>query len=439
MNRLYLRFYLAVLASILVLAVAAGFVWRQLAERSPLALHAEMLARQAEDLLPQSPLPAQALEPMMHQLMHRGRADLALYTPDGRLLASAGDPVPPPDLGRPGGRWLDRWRGPPVWSQALADGRFIVVRPHPPRHPPGGGLLVTLAILALAVAIGAYPVVRRLTGRLERLQTAVESLGRGDLRTRVPVEGKDEIARLANSFNDAAGRIEELMNAHRLLLANASHELRTPLARVRMGIELLAGNAPAADPARKAALEQDIAELDGLIDEILLTSRLDAAPGLDRVEPLDLLALTAEESARYADCSVSGSSVRVSGDSRLLRRMIRNLLENAQRHGRPPIEVEVGAEGGFARLQVSDAGPGIPAAEREAVFQPFHQVGGRKREGSGLGLSLVRQIARLHGGEAAVQPAPTGGATLVVTLPTESAPPQASPRSELRADPPRPA
>lgn len=420
MSRLYLRFYLAVLASILILAVAAGFVWRQLAERSPLALHAEMLVRQAEDLLPQSPLPAQALEPMMHQLMHRGRADLALYAPDGRLLASAGDPVPAPDLSRPGGRWLDSWRGPPVWSQALGDGRFIVVRPHPPRHPPGGGLLATLGILAMAVAIGAYPVVRRLTGRLERLQRAVESLGRGDLSTRVPIEGRDEIARLATSFNEAAGRIEELMNAHRLLLANASHELRTPLARVRMGIELLAGqDTEAAGPARKAALEKDIAELDGLIDEILLASRLDAAPGLDRVEPLDLLAVAAEESARYADCNVSGSSVAVAGDGRLLRRMIRNLLENANRHGRPPVEVLVRKQGNHARLQVSDAGPGIPEAEREAVFRPFHQVGGRKREGTGLGLSLVRQIARLHGGDATIVPSPAHGTTVVITLPSE--------------------
>lgn len=423
MTRLYLRFYLTVLASITVLAIAAGYAWRQFAEHSPRALHAEMLVQQAEALLPPASAPTTMLAPAMHQLMHRGRADLALFAPDGSLLASAGAPLPAPDLHRPDGRWLDAWRGPPAWSQALPDGRFLVVRPRPPRRPPGGGLLATLGILALAVAIGAYPVVRRLTRRLERLQAGVESLGRGDLRARVPVEGKDEIARLATSFNDAAGRIEELMNAHRLLLANASHELRTPLARVRMGIELLAGNeTQAADPLRKAALERDIAELDGLIDEILLASRLDAAPGLDRAEPLDLLALAAEESARYADCSVSGMSVSIEGDSRLLRRMIRNLLENAHRHGQPPIDVAVAIDGSRAVLQVRDTGPGIPETEREAVFRPFHQVGGRKRDGSGLGLALVRQIARLHGGDAVIAAQPTPGTTVVVALPRELPP-----------------
>src|SRR6266571_2139676 len=99
-------------------------------------------------------------------------------------------------------------------------------------------LVLFLGGIALAVAIGAYPVVRGLTRRLERLQTGVETLGAGNLSARVKVEGRDEVAQLAESFNQAAGRIEELVGAHRLLLANASHELRTPLSRIRLGIEL---------------------------------------------------------------------------------------------------------------------------------------------------------------------------------------------------------
>src|SRR6266436_5722454 len=119
-------------------------------------------------------------------------------------------------------------------------------------------LLASLALLALAVGVGAYPVVRRLTRRLERLQQGVESLGAGDLGVRVQVEGADEIGRLAESFNRAAARIEDLVGSHKALLANASHELRTPLARIRMAIELMKQSA---DPARKRELEQDIAEL----------------------------------------------------------------------------------------------------------------------------------------------------------------------------------
>src|SRR6185295_10172841 len=163
----------------------------------------------------------------------------------------------------------------------------------------------------------------------------------------------DEVARLAASFNRAAERIEALVGAHKSLLANASHELRTPLARIRMGIELKK------DPAE---MQRDIAELDALIEEILLASRLDAAPPLQR-EEVDLLGLAAEECSRYEGVSLDGEHVKVQGDARLLRRMLRNLLENAVRHGRPPVSVFLSKN----KLAVKDAGAPIPDAEREKL------------------------------------------------------------------------
>jgi signal transduction histidine kinase len=224
-------------------------------------------------------------------------------------------------------------------------------------------------------------VVRRLTRRLERLQRGVESLAAGDLGVRVKVEGTDEVARLAESFNRAAARIEALVGAHKALLANASHELRTPLARIRMALEL---------PERRGELLQDIAELDALVDEILLASRLEAQEAIS-VENVDLLALAAEECARYEGAELDGEPVTMSGDARLLRRMIRNLLENARRHGSPPVKVTVGKGEGRISFRICDSGPGVPEAEREKLFEPFYR---------GLGLSIVRQIARRHGGEA---------------------------------------
>ncbi|MEP0325193.1 sensor histidine kinase, partial [Bauldia litoralis] len=108
-----------------------------------------------------------------------------------------------------------------------------------------------------------------------------------------------------------------------------------------------------------------------------------------------------EECARFDDCDFTGDSVIVTADPLLLRRLIRNLLENAERHGRPPIAVTLHKEADRAAIRVLDTGEGIPEAEREKVFTPFHRLGG-DRPGAGLGLSLVRQIARLHGGDVAV-------------------------------------
>src|SRR5262249_19151776 len=194
---------------------------------------------------------------------------------------------------------------------------------------PAIALLLVLSVLAVAVGVGAYPIVRRLTARLERLQRGVESLGAGDLAARVAVEGSDEVAQLAQSFNRAAARIEDVVGAHKALLANASHELRTPLARIRMAVELMKESA---DPQRKASLDRDIAELDQLIEEILLASRLDAVAELEAEEDIDLLALAAEECSSYANAQLDGTAAPARGDPRLLRRWLRSLLARAQRH-----------------------------------------------------------------------------------------------------------
>jgi signal transduction histidine kinase len=326
-------------------------------------------------------------------------------------IAAAGRPLPPPPPRGEGG-WAMGMGG-PAWSFRLPDDRWIVVRA-PGRHRhPAIGLVLFLGGIALVVALAAYPVVRGLTRRLERLQAGVDTLGSGDLSARVKVEGKDEVARLAESFNRAAARIEELMGAHRMLLANASHELRTPLSRIRLGIDLLQQTH---DPKYQAALERDVAELDLMIDEILLTSRLGAVQKPQLEESIDLLALAAEEGARYDDCVVEGEAVTVGGERRLLARLIRNLLDNASHHGMPPLRVAVRRDGDRALLEVRDNGPGIPETERERVFSPFHRLGGDSR-GMGLGLALVRQIARLHGGDAIVAPQPGHPGCFRVSLP----------------------
>ncbi len=301
-------------------------------------------------------------------------------------------------------------------TRRLPDGRWLVARQVRERPSPTLWIAGFLLLLAAAIAVGAYPVVRRLGRRLERLKTGVEQLGGGNLGARVQVEGRDELAALAASFNRSAARIEELVAAHRLLLANCSHELRTPLARISVAASLLGETA---DAKTRDSLKRDIAELDQLIEEILLSSRLEAVQGLEHNEPVDLLALAAEEASHY-DTEASGQPATVNGDRLLLRRLIRNLLENARRYaGDGPIDVSVVKQSDRAVLDVHDHGPGIPPDEREKIFEPFYRLTTTRENGrgSGLGLALVREIARRHGGEAVCLAAEGGGSRFRIDLP----------------------
>jgi signal transduction histidine kinase len=261
----------------------------------------------------------------------------------------------------------------------------------------------------------AYPIVRGLTARLARLKEGVQKFGAGDLTTRVTVEGRDEVATLAASFNDSAARVEQLVRANQMLLANCSHELRTPLTRMRLAIEKL----DARDSAASAELARNIAELDALIGELLLTSRLDVAKRPDRIESIDLLALVAEEAAHF-DREVTGETLTLGGDALLLRRLIRNLLENARVHAGGATGIRVSRHEGGARIAVEDAGPGVPPEDRDRIFEPFYRRREAGEAGTGLGLSIVRQIARVHGGDVQYTPRDGGGSRFVVTLPARS-------------------
>ena len=415
MRRLYLQFYLAILLMLAVFVGVAAVSWRLADDSAQTPQYLDVAAELTGALLPDTDAPAAEHQRTLDALQRKLRFDLALYSADGALVAAAGKLPPRFEVNRARPGWR-RGPGGPNFTLQLPDGRWLVARQVRERPSEAFWIAAFLALVAAAVAVGAFPVVRRLGRRLERLKAGVEQLGGGNLSARVPVEGRDEVAALAESFNRSAQRIEELVSAHRLLLANCSHELRTPLARIAMSAAMLGEKA---DPKVRDALRRDVAELDQLIDEILLTSRLDALPVLERREPLDLLALAAEEAAHY-DAEAGGQSVTIEGDRLLLRRLIRNLLENARRHaGGSPIEVDVRREGDRAVLDVIDHGPGVPESERERIFEPFYRLAesAESGRGSGLGLALVREIARRHGGEAVCLAAEGGGSRFHIDLP----------------------
>jgi signal transduction histidine kinase len=346
--------------------------------------------------------------------------EAGLFPPDAPPSVNGERPPEPPRGEVPG------FGGPagdpgPGFRPDLRDGGAPLGLPLPfPREWPAGvALAVLLAGLFLAVAGGAWPVVRGLTRRLEELRHGVERFGSGALDQRVPVKGRDEVAVLATSFNQAASRIESLMQANQSLLANASHELRSPLARLKMAVAMLDSAGPAMRVSLTDEIHTNIGELDALVEEVLLSSRLQAGAAMEMEEPVDLLGLAVEEAARV-DAQVDGEALVLKGSERLLRRALRNLLENARRYGNgTPIETLVSREGAWVRLQVCDHGPGVPPEQRERIFEPFFRLPGHaEREGGvGLGLALVRQIVQRHEGSVHCEGREGGGSCFVIRLP----------------------
>jgi two-component system, OmpR family, sensor histidine kinase RstB len=419
MLRLYLRFYIALVASLLLFVLAIATLWHFTGGSMEHAGAA--LARLAQNVLPGAAATALEQQEALQRLATGLNADVTLFDRDGKPIAAIGRPLPPPARKRQASVALVRGIPEPVSYLPLADGRWLAAGVTMGYWHAAAVFHFMLALLAGGIGVAAFPIVRQISRRLERLQRGVESLGAGDLASRVAVEGRDEVARLAESFNRAATQIEQLVHSHKALLANASHELRTPLARIRLAVELMKGSV---DEKRKTGLEQDIAELDWLVDEILLASRLDAVPEAAGTvaagtEEIDLLALAAEECARYDGAQLEGALVSVRGDARLLRRLLRNLLENAHRHGASPTQVRIARDQAAATITVWDSGPGVPQAEFENVFRPFYRPkdAGNSR-GTGLGLSLVRQIARRHGGDARCALMSDGRSCFIVTVAT---------------------
>ena len=390
-QRLYLRIWMAVLGSIAILTLLAGWLARMEAE---------------------------------HERAERPGREIVLRNAAGDVIGQApARPIRVPGQG-------------PEFQVPMNDGSTLFIQlPRPGNRPPGGlppggGLLRfpfnfawMLGLMALAVALGSYPIIRRLTKRLEAVEQGVRQWGNGDLSLRLPDQGRDEVAVLAQGFNAAAQRVQALLLSHKALLANASHELRSPLTRIRMALELIG---PQTATSIKEEIMRNIQELDQLVDEILLASRLDASEAdLGTIEPVDMLGLLAEECVAVEaelDAPPDSADLVVQGVAKLLRRAIRNLLENARRHGAGTVTAGIRRDRDGVVLTVSDGGPGVPAHLRERIFEPFYRLPGTSERdgGTGLGLALVKSIVLRHGGTVSCRAAVGAGACFEVRLPLQA-------------------
>jgi two-component system osmolarity sensor histidine kinase EnvZ len=296
--------------------------------------------------------------------------------------------------------------------------------PLPPRRNPDEwptrALTWVGAILALLL-VAAFAFARYLARPLRQLNAAVARVGRGETPPPLPESGPSEIAAVNRGFNAMLGNLRQIERDRAVLLAGISHDLRTPLARLRLGLELGAGD------DMRGGMVADIEEMDRIIGQFLEFARDDATSELAVLDLDDVVRASVD---RYAQLGkdvrfIAGHAGRLPLRPTAMSRLCSNLIDNALAYGASPVEVSTKCDGRVAVLEVADRGPGIPPGDAERLKQPFTRAtDSRTREdgavGAGLGLAIVDRISRLHGGTFDLLPRAGGGTIARVTLPLPS-------------------
>ncbi len=292
-------------------------------------------------------------------------------------------------------------------------------------------LIIGLPLLVAVVALTTWFAVGRALAPVEAIRREVDEISAVQLHRRVPQPKRDdEIARLAATMNRMLERLESARNSQRRFVSDASHELRSPITVIRQHAEVALAHpdrVAAAELAEVVLAEQR--RMQRLVEDLLLLARADEHVSLAR-KAVDLDDLAFEEGHRLRSTTskrvdTSGvSAARVQGDADALRTMFRNVGENAARHASSRVDITLVERGGEVVLTVDDDGPGIPESERVRVLQRFVRLDeARSRDvgGSGLGLSIVDEVVRAHGGSVSIEPSPLGGARIQITLPVQAA------------------
>jgi len=291
---------------------------------------------------------------------------------------------------------------------------------------------ITLFSLFL-LSLGVYGLILPLERKIRQVRYALNKMKSGDLSLRVPIEGSDEMANLASSYNNMSDHIQRLIEAQRELMRAVSHELRTPVARIRFGMEMLAEEDDYNYRIQQVdMIDKDIEALNTLIDEIMTYAKLEqGTPSLDfeevvLVEVLDQVAMETEALKTQKEIELIAPSLvlKVDAERRYLHRVVQNLVGNAVRYCDNKVRVSGGVRAdGQAYVCVEDDGPGIPEEDRSRIFEAFARLDDsrtRASGGYGLGLSIVSRIAYWFGGTIQVDQSPNlGGARFIMTWPAK--------------------
>lgn len=293
--------------------------------------------------------------------------------------------------------------------------------------------LVLQPVIAGAIGLAMVQVLARgMVSPLREMAEAARAMATGDHGRRVTATSRDEVGELARAFNAMAADLEEVDRVRRDLVANVSHELRTPITALQAKLENLADGVEPADPATFDVMLRQVERLGRLVTQLLDLSRLESGAIPLQCEPFaveELLEDAAAECRLHApgtpvEVSVSPSDLRVDGDRERLHQVIANLLENAARHSPAGAAVQLAAtradRRGPVRIEVTDAGPGIPDADADRVFERFYRADAARSSdggGAGLGLAIARWIVDLHGGSIRPERRAPNGCRMVVELP----------------------
>lgn len=287
----------------------------------------------------------------------------------------------------------------------------------PAREFTGAWIAASLTSALLAL-LGALLIHRYLNRPLRRVVASAHTLAGGGSPQPLPEDGPTEIADLSRSFNQMVRSLAQADDERALMLAGVSHDLRTPLTKLRLGIEILRDKA---DEELMARMTRGVEEMDAIIGQFLDFARSTES---EAPVPVSLDALAAEVAAASAGQGMpvaleAGNPPPVPLRPRAMRRVLTNLVENAWRHGLPPVAIATGSLGDSVWIEVTDHGTGIAAAQAEALKQPFRRAESTRGgpPGAGLGLAIVDRIVRMHGGRFELLPAASGGLCARISLP----------------------
>ena len=452
-RRMFWRIYLYSALMILVIIVAVMVMSWSLKQQPPHHGAPRYLARLLHKEFGHNLQNNEALRKQMRAIQEVYNVDAAIYRRDGTLIASGGDTPPKPLSEKEASRFSE---GNPVVHRGFQYSFTIaaLLNPGSPESPylmftmrgphPIFKLFVPLGMILLVMAAMAFPMARTIARPLEKLTETARNLGQGNWGARSRLKRKDEVGVLAQTIDDMADQLQHRVEGEKELLANISHEIRTPLARINVALELCAEAEEADSQTLRSYLEgihEDIRELDKLVEDVMVVTRLDLLSegdnetglrlrcketSLQEIVKGSLSKFQATQDVLRLEVSIPDDPIKLNADSALLRRVLNNLLENAMKYSPKDSTINIMAQEDSsssphtAVVEVLDRGMGINSEDIPRLFDPFYRTD-KSREratgGTGLGLTLCRKIVTAHHGSMEAERREGGGSIFRFRIP----------------------